>query len=636
MSSIYQELDQYEYISFDVFDTLLKRNVAKPTDLFRIIEEKGQEIDSSDFENFSYKRINAEKKARLITNKEITLNDIYKVMHDEYGFKSLDSAKKMEKQLELQLCCPNLDIKPIYNYCIKKGKKILIISDIYLPESLIVKMLNKIGIKKWEGLFVSSTVGLTKSQGELFQYVVKKLDILPKSIIHIGDNLNSDYKVPKRLGIDAIHISTFVDHLMYKCHTVTIGDNIMNQYMNNHIVSVPKNGKLGYETFGPLLYGMSKWLLRNLANKHISKVYFFSRDGLIIKKAFDLINSGEDIISNYLYVSRRSLQVPLLAYSDIGYKEFVNSIHWPANFSFQYFLKSLGIDDPEMQIRITSDSSFNLDTRIMHKELFTNNLLKEFFDSKSSIIKLNAEKERKNLVNYLRKNNVTGNIAIVDIGWHGNMQLNLEKILHKEHIKCKVSGFYIGIVPKENHCNVIKMSGYIFEPDKNLNVFYKETKINQMFEQIFMANHGSVRRICENGTPELYPFEQSDPNVVKLLRGYQDGALLLVKNFNMNYGKYDITSSFAIEGVLKQFLYPTVESAREWGRVTFKDISDSALISGSMDYKWYLHPIKFKHDYEESIWKEGCLKAYLKYDLDYRKFVESKPAWLKKLLSLFK
>ena len=42
----------------------------------------------------------------------------------------------------------------------------------------------------------------------------------------------------------------------------------------------------------------------------IKKVYFFSRDGLIMKKAFDLL--FQDVDTYYLEVSRRSLRVPIL------------------------------------------------------------------------------------------------------------------------------------------------------------------------------------------------------------------------------------------------------------------------------------------------------------------------------------
>ena len=47
--------------------------------------------------------------------------------------------------------------------------------------------------------------------------------------------------------------------------------------------------------------------------EHIDKVYFFSRDGYLMKQAFDLLyKENTDIKTYYLEVSRRSLRVPIL------------------------------------------------------------------------------------------------------------------------------------------------------------------------------------------------------------------------------------------------------------------------------------------------------------------------------------
>lgn len=70
--------------------------------------------------------------------------------------------------------------------------------------------------------------------------------------------------------------------------------------------------KFGYNTFGPLLWGYSHWLIDNLKKEGINKVYFFSRDGYIMLKAFNLIRGNEDFQKYYLEVSRRSLRVPIL------------------------------------------------------------------------------------------------------------------------------------------------------------------------------------------------------------------------------------------------------------------------------------------------------------------------------------
>ena len=72
------ETKKFEYISFDVFDTLLFRNVGDYKDIFYFIEEKYNQQFSDKISNFRTARIIAEQQARNESQKEdITFDDIY-------------------------------------------------------------------------------------------------------------------------------------------------------------------------------------------------------------------------------------------------------------------------------------------------------------------------------------------------------------------------------------------------------------------------------------------------------------------------------------------------------------------------------------------------------------------------------
>lgn len=115
VNEIINTIKKYEVVSFDIFDTLLKRDVSSPTEVFRLIEEKIGE-------NFSELRIQAEKKARTLLNKEeVTLEDIYHFLPQ-----SLNIAKDMELKCEKELLGVNTAIFPIYEYCRKNQKKLLL------------------------------------------------------------------------------------------------------------------------------------------------------------------------------------------------------------------------------------------------------------------------------------------------------------------------------------------------------------------------------------------------------------------------------------------------------------------------------------------------------------------------------
>ena len=79
---ILKEIKNYDIVSFDIFDTLLKRNVKEPTDVFSYMEKKYQ------INGFREKRIEAEKAARKKKNGlEISLEDIYAEFGADYSDK---------------------------------------------------------------------------------------------------------------------------------------------------------------------------------------------------------------------------------------------------------------------------------------------------------------------------------------------------------------------------------------------------------------------------------------------------------------------------------------------------------------------------------------------------------------------
>ena len=97
------KLEKYDVVSFDIFDTLLKRNVQNPTDVFRYIEQK------NNLEGFAEKRILAEINARKKKNgNEILLSDIY----DELG----KIGAEVELEAEAHLLTVNWDMLPVFEW----------------------------------------------------------------------------------------------------------------------------------------------------------------------------------------------------------------------------------------------------------------------------------------------------------------------------------------------------------------------------------------------------------------------------------------------------------------------------------------------------------------------------------------
>lgn len=195
-------------VSFDVFDTVVKRDVAEPKDVFALIESRLREGTEPCVEHFYAQRVEAERAARQTNHgREVTLEEIYRQIpvSDEQRLELM----QLECQTEIEVSRPNIPIKHVYDACVQQGKKVLFISDMYLPSDVILQILRKNGYNTGH-LYVSCEAGRTKRDGRLFTYVQKAEDLTIDGWLHIGDAIPGDFLSPKRLGIKTLLINRYL------------------------------------------------------------------------------------------------------------------------------------------------------------------------------------------------------------------------------------------------------------------------------------------------------------------------------------------------------------------------------------------------------------------------------------------
>ena len=115
-----------------------------------------------------------------------------------------------EIQCEKQCLVPRVAMVEIMNYAIENGKKVNIISDMYLPASVLEPFLKKMGIEGYQKLYVSCDYGAGKGSG-IFK--IYRRDVGDVKCLHIGDNINSDVMIPQKYGIDTYEIKSAIDML---------------------------------------------------------------------------------------------------------------------------------------------------------------------------------------------------------------------------------------------------------------------------------------------------------------------------------------------------------------------------------------------------------------------------------------
>ncbi|MCO6509003.1 MAG: hypothetical protein J6578_09505 [Snodgrassella sp.] len=299
-------IDKHEIISFDIFDTLLLRIYAKPTDLFLHIEKLYS------IPGFSKARIAAESNARMHnTKEEITLDDIYKELPDYFR-----SYKSKEIELEIASLKVNNEIYCAYKYALEKKKKVIITSDMYLPKDVLINVLAKNGYHEYDQFYLSNDISFTKHSGALYEYILKQLNISnPQLLLHIGDNFHVDYEKAIEKKLHAYHYKSALEQLFennirckiyYKQNENSIGASIILGLLayNNlkHQNNYWKN--FGYNYAGPTIFSYAYWLKKSFEKDNIDDALFVARDGYSLKKVFALINTNNKVRTSYIYAPR--------------------------------------------------------------------------------------------------------------------------------------------------------------------------------------------------------------------------------------------------------------------------------------------------------------------------------------------
>ncbi len=585
-------------ISFDVYDTVILRNVSQPKDIFHLVEA---ELEAQYPNNsFFQKRSIAEKKARH-GKEEVTLEDIYANLTYDYEAKEVFKAKEIE--LELKYAVFNTEYNDLFSELNRRNINYFFISDMYLPPEVIERILQNCGVCGYQKIYVSSDYGVRKRNTKLFRLFLKDNSLSPQQVMHVGDDLKADFVAPGLLGINAI---------LYKKEDL-FGNFYLakkNNLKSSIIHSVIKNNAnscrnffygVGYAYFGPILLAYCQWLLKKTSSDRVDTLYFIARDGYVIQKAINILypNRKKD---KYLYISKKS---------NFGFR--LNH-----NFSAQNVIDALDIKKGmtvkqlmrKMQLKDNID--IPMDTIITPEKI-----IKDYAHEFEKVIFLNKdrfEREATNFKRYIMQEceNVyhSSNIGIVDVGWNGTIQKSIECVLGSQ---VSVRGYYLGL-------NNIKYSGNIkavpfFNPrnEKERTLL----RINRgVLEMFFNAPHGTtVGYYDENGIyyPKLLQNEKwylKDKNNFKVLELLHAGALDFVKKVNelhlQGFGEdsditYDIHMLQSINNINKKNL-------DRLGNVISNEDGRRYLAKPDQLLAYLFSPKKFLNDFADSIWKVGFIR----------------------------
>lgn len=192
-------IEEYEAISFDIFDTLVMRTVYYNKDVFCVVAEKYKDC----VPNFYEVRVQAEYD--LSRTRYPYMEEIYQYIEEKCGIDKALALEMMhyEVEVERQVIVPRQSVVDIFNYCKEIGKKVYIVSDMYMHKEELESIINGIGISGYDKILVSCEYDTSKPQ-RLFECY--KQEVSADSYLHIGDSFACDIAPSAKLGIDSFRL----------------------------------------------------------------------------------------------------------------------------------------------------------------------------------------------------------------------------------------------------------------------------------------------------------------------------------------------------------------------------------------------------------------------------------------------
>lgn len=449
-------IEKSEIISFDIFDTLLIRPFINPTDVFLLIERR------TGIKGFHDARILAERSAReknysISGTYEINLDQIYKEIRiPNFDKSSKDTIKQLEIKTEQEILKRSPYIGEIYDLAVSLGKKIIAVSDMYLPKDFLFDVLAENNLPV-EQVFVSCEYGVSKHEGYLYEIVSKELDIEKSKILHFGDNFRSDYSAALDAGIVGYFVPSVTEQLyrdfrynhsaISQLVQLSRADHSVDRNLFSSLIVAfialfkVKNPEIhishlfGAMYGGPLVTGFTTWMNVVMKIDKITHLRLATRDGYITQEIWNRL--GFEDKTSILQSSRRLTLVPAL-YSNFD-NEIITLLSTSTSCTLRENIEKLGIYKEEADELLKALAHCApIDTALDTPEKISTALaaLKECKPLWQKI----AKREKEAYERYLKeeKFDPTKDV-LVDCGWALSSQRRTELILNRQF-----KGYYVG------------------------------------------------------------------------------------------------------------------------------------------------------------------------------------------------
>ncbi|MBQ1318850.1 MAG: hypothetical protein IIY47_04325 [Solobacterium sp.] len=463
-------IDSHDIISFDIFDTLVKRLVLHPKDVFLMVEEQ---TGLTGYADCRYEI--------QTTIPQSSLKEIYGYLGERMGYdaQTLAMLCEAELQTEMKVIVPRQGMQEIFMYAKQRGKTVILVSDMYLDAAFMETLLAKNGITGYDAMYLSYQYRKLKHEGLYEELSGWMKD--GRTILHIGDNHYADVVSARRYGIDPWLIPSSLDMAKKNGYAEVIAASrtlaerkllglgialgFDSPFANDH------DAEIADMILTPLIMGYLQWVCGEMADRGYDFCLLCSRDGWILQQAYEKLRRqkpGSLPPARYIYTSRHAAYLTIM--DDFNMAKYF------------FDLDKFRDDPPKMLRQILC---------LPAEEIlpYHGESTEEYWHMHADVISRTAQQFRRNYRKYLENEGAADRkCAVMDFVSEGGSQMMLEK-----HVTGKLDGYYIGI-PEY----VYKYAGNIrYYLDHDLMDYNTELKL----EVYFTSMEPAVDHIGEDGRP---------------------------------------------------------------------------------------------------------------------------------------
>ena len=391
----------------------------------------------------------------------MSLQDIWENLEEDTGLNA-EEGMRLECETEEKLCYANPYMLQVWKRLQKLGKRMIIVSDMYLPRSCIERILQKTGYTGAERIYISNEYGENKAGGDLFHRVIR--DFSGARIVHIGDNPHSDQKMAKASGLDILPYQNVNKNvLLYR--PMDMSSMIGGAYrglVSNHLYNGSEKFSIDYEygyVYGGLfVVGYCHFIHEYYEQHYLDQLLFLARDGDILRRVYQKLYPDDRTV--YVYWSRKAA-TKLMADED-KHDFFRRFIYHKVNqkITIGEALRSMELEQllPELSDwqeiwdvwerksgagRKQKFIDLRAEDELTDKNAY---LLRRFIEAKWERVMTHYEEQQVAAEKYYREIlHGCENVAAVDIGWAGSGALALSHLVEKVWgMDCRITGIVAG------------------------------------------------------------------------------------------------------------------------------------------------------------------------------------------------